>query len=227
MCAGTTCGPRQAAPAAACSTRMRRICCGTARCGRKLERGGAPGSCRRWSGGAGPCDALAGMPAPHKLVALGTVGGGRPPARGRVPVQAAHDDGMYLAVLTARYARTHLGGLGQGEALFPRHLAPGGRGGYPWQDLCGPLPQLSAEHSTQHIVRGSAQHTMHSTNRQRVQRPVHGREQHVVHSAQRATLKAQADRCPCAKAARPRCILWGCQYGSPPPMNRPLGRPTP
>ena len=116
--------------------------------------------------------------------------------------------GMYLAVLTARYARTRSGGLGQGEALFPRRPAPGGRGGYPWQDLCGPLPQLSAENSTQHIVRGSAQHTMHSTNRQRVRHPVHGREQHVVHSAQRATRKAQADRCPCAKAARPRCFLW-------------------
>ena len=52
--------------------------------------------------------------------------------------------GMYLAVLAARYAHTRSGEQGQGEALFPRRPAPGGRGGYPWQDLSGPLPQLPA-----------------------------------------------------------------------------------
>ena len=51
--------------------------------------------------------------------------------------------GMYLAVIAARYAHTRLGEEGQGEALFPRRPAPGGRGGYPWQDLSGPL-QLPA-----------------------------------------------------------------------------------
>ena len=52
--------------------------------------------------------------------------------------------GMYLPVLAARYAHTRSGEQGQGEALFPRRPAPGGKGGYPWQDLSGPLPQLPA-----------------------------------------------------------------------------------
>ena len=52
--------------------------------------------------------------------------------------------GMYLAVLAARYAHTRLGEQGHGEALFPRRPAPCGKGGYPWQDLSGPLPQLPA-----------------------------------------------------------------------------------
>ena len=48
-------------------------------------------------------------------------------------------------VLAARYPHTRLGVLGQGEALFPRHPALGGKEGYPWHDLCGPLPQLPAK----------------------------------------------------------------------------------
>ena len=52
--------------------------------------------------------------------------------------------GMYLAVLAVRYAHTRSGEQGQGEALFPRCPAPGGKGGYPWQDPSGPLPQLPA-----------------------------------------------------------------------------------
>ena len=50
--------------------------------------------------------------------------------------------GMYLVVLAARYAHTRSGALGRGEAPFPHKPAPGGKGGYPWQDLCGPLPLL-------------------------------------------------------------------------------------
>ena len=38
--------------------------------------------------------------------------------------------GMYLAVLAARYAHTPSGVPGQGEALFPRRPAPGGKEGY-------------------------------------------------------------------------------------------------
>ena len=52
--------------------------------------------------------------------------------------------GMYLAVLAARCAHTRSGEQGQGEALFPRRPAPGGKGGYPWQDFSGPVPQLPA-----------------------------------------------------------------------------------
>ena len=51
---------------------------------------------------------------------------------------------MYLAVLAARYAHTRSGVPGQGEALFLRHPMPGSKEGYPWQDLCGPLPPLPA-----------------------------------------------------------------------------------
>ena len=40
--------------------------------------------------------------------------------------------GMYLVVLAARLAYTSLGKQGHGEALFLRHPAPGGAGGYPW-----------------------------------------------------------------------------------------------
>ena len=51
---------------------------------------------------------------------------------------------IYLAVLAAAYAHTCWGEQRQGKALFPRRPAPGGKGGYPWQDLSGPLPQLPA-----------------------------------------------------------------------------------
>ena len=57
--------------------------------------------------------------------------------------------GMYLAVLAARYVHTHSGEQGQGEALFPRRPAPGGKGGYLWWDLSCPLPQLPAEPAMQ------------------------------------------------------------------------------
>ena len=90
---------------------------------------------------AGPCDGLAGMPAARGPATLGTVRGGGPPAGGRVPVQAVRD----VPRGACGHIRLHLlGAQGQGEALSPRRPAPGGRGGYPWQDLSGPLPQLPA-----------------------------------------------------------------------------------
>ena len=49
---------------------------------------------------------------------------------------------MYLAVRATLYAHTRSGVPRHGEALFPWRTTPGGGEGYPWQDLCGPMPRL-------------------------------------------------------------------------------------
>ena len=85
---------------------------------------------------AGPPDAVASVLATCGPAALGVASGGGPLACGRAPLQNV--------VLAASHAHTRLGLLGQGEALLPRCPASHGKEGYPWQDLCGPLPELPA-----------------------------------------------------------------------------------
>ena len=80
--------------------------------------------------------------------------------------------------------------------------------------------QQGTAHSAQHqSTAHSAQCTEHSTQ---CTAEYGTRTWHTVqHRAQRAVRRAKADRCPCAKAARPRCFLWGSQCSPPPPAPAP------
>ena len=108
---------------------------GTARRGRQLERGGAPGSCRLQSG-CGWVPATR-WPACLRRVGLLPLALSAGADRQQVDKFLYRLYGMYLAVLAARYAHTRSGESGQGEALFPR--APGGGGdtrGRTWAVPC-------------------------------------------------------------------------------------------
>ena len=124
-CEGTTCWPRQAAPAVTRNTKMKRMCFVLNVVGSRQSGLACLGPTSGGAAAAGPLDTMAYVLAMHGLAAPGTIGWGEPAAGGRVLVQAIQD--------VPRRANNH---------VWPYLLrgAWAGRGPPAWRRLAPGLP---------------------------------------------------------------------------------------